>query len=145
MVGVFFMQFFKEDICMAYTFVTSYKDVYIDGIKIHAPAKEGVEIHRDIIQSANTKRTSSGKMKGTNIAVKFNATFSFPPGLTPKEISTIKDLVTSITFEHKLKLVTEYSTYEEYTVYFGDYSSSQYAFIGGKMMNQSLSCKAVEV
>ena len=76
--------------------------MYIDGNKIHAPAKDGVEIHRDLIQSANTKRTSSGKMKGTNIAVKFSATFSFP-------------------------------------------SASQYAFIGGKMMNQSLSFKAVEI
>ena len=130
---------------MAYTFVTSYKEMYIDDTRIHTPAKDGVEIRRDLIQSANTRRTSSGKMKGTNIAVKFNATFSFPPDLTPEEIATIKDLVTSLTFEHKLKLVTEYSTYEEYTVYFGDYSASQYAFIGGKMMNQSLSFKAVEI
>ena len=130
---------------MAYTFVTSYKEMYIDGNKIHAPAKDGVEIHRDLIQSANTKRTSSGKMKGTNIAVKFSATFSFPSSLTPEEVEKIKSLVTSLTFEHKLRLVTEYSTYEEYTVYFGDYSASQYAFIGGKMMNQSLSFKAVEI
>lgn len=130
---------------MAYSFVTSYKEMYIDDKKIHAPSKDGVEIHRDLIQSANTRRTSSGKMKGTNIAVKFSATFSFPASLTPTEVATIKDIVTSLKFEHKIKLVTEYSTYEEYTVYFGDYSASQFAFIGGKMMNQSLSFKAVEV
>ena len=125
--------------------VKTYTSVTIDGVKIHCPSANGVSISRNLIQTSGTRRTASAKMKGKNVAVKATLKFSFPPSLTPKEVKTIRNLVTSLQFEHTLKCVNECSEEETFKVYFGNYSVDQYGFIGGRMMNQSLSFEAVEI
>lgn len=125
--------------------VTTYKSVKIDGTAIACPSANGVSITRNLIQTANTRRTASAKMVGKNVAVKVTYKFSFPPSLTPTQIDTIRRLVTSLTFKHTMTVVNEASKEESFECYFGNYSAEQYGFIGGKMLNQSLSFEAVEI
>lgn len=124
---------------------TKYTAVEIDGKKIHCPSAGGVSITRNLIQSANTRRTAKGNMTGKVVAVKATVSMSFPPGMDPSEIKKIKDIVTSLQFKHTLKLVDETSTVTTLKVYFGSYSAEQYGFINGKMLLQSLSFEAVEI
>ena len=126
-------------------YVTTYKSVKIDNTTIACPQANGVSITRNLIQTAGTKRTSSAKMKGKNVAVKVTYKLSFPPGLSGSQIDTIRRLVTSLTFQHTMKVVNEAGREEEFNCYFGNYTAEQYGFIGGKMLNQSLSFEAVEI
>lgn len=67
-------------------------DLYIDGIKMPTPALEGVTVTKEKVWSANTGRTSSGKMVGTIVAVKAKLTIKWPP-LTWTEAALIEAAV----------------------------------------------------
>ena len=125
--------------------VTSWKAVEIDGEKIATPSHQGVQISRNLIQSAKTRRTANGTMKGRVVEIKATYKISFPPSLTPEQIEKVERLVVNKKFKHTLKIVNEFSKVETLKVYFGNYSTDLYAFINGKMMTQSISFEAVEI
>jgi hypothetical protein len=126
-------------------YVRTYKEVEIDGHKIANPSANGVQITRELVQSANTRRTTSAKMVGKVVGIKVTYKFSFPASLTKSQIEQIEGLVINKTFKHTMKVVNEFSKVETFDCYFGNYSADQYGFIGDKMMNQSLSFEAVEI
>lgn len=121
-----------------------YRKPEIDGVVLPSPQANGVSISRNHIQSSKTRRTANATMTGKVIALKTTVKMSFPPGLSPPTINEIKEKVCNKTFFHKFGFTNEYSEWEEMTVYFGNYSTEQYGFINGKMLNQSLSFEAVE-
>lgn len=122
----------------------SYRKPEIDGEVIASPSVGGVEIQRNQIHSANFKRTSRGNATGTVITNKASIKMSFSPKITKAELKLIKSKTTDKTAFHKFGFTNEFGEWEEKTVYFNNYSISQYAFINGKMLNQSISFEAVE-
>ena len=115
----------------------------VDGKKWKTPAHGGWKITREKIWSANTRRTSSGKMQGTIIAIKTTLDMAFPPSITKSELQTIKNSVDSKEEWHELEFTNELGEVEKDTFYFGNPSYEGYAFLNGKMILSSISIQAV--
>ena len=125
-------------------FLKKYRRPEIDGTVLPAPQANGVSISRNLIQSSKTRRTANATMTGKVVGIKSTVKMSFSPGLEPRVVKQIKEKVCNKTFFHKFGFTNEFSEWEEITVYFGNYSTDQYGFINGKMLNQSISFEAVE-
>ena len=67
-------------------------DLYINGTKMPTPALEGVTVNREKIWSSNTRRTTSGKMVGTVVAVKTTLKIKWS-ALTPDQVGVIEGAV----------------------------------------------------
>lgn len=115
----------------------------VDGKKWRLPSVGGWKITREKIWSANTRRTSSGKMNGTIIAIKTTLDMAFPPNTTKKELEVIKSSVDSTKEWHEIKFTNELGEKETDYFYFGNPSYESYSFIDGKMVLSSISIQAV--
>lgn len=73
----------------------------IGGVEMPTPAMEGVKVSREKIWSANTGRSSSGKMLGTVVAVKTKISVTFPP-LTLSQARKVENAVANGYFSVKL-------------------------------------------
>lgn len=58
-------------------------DLYINGTRCRSPALEGVTVNREKIWSSNHRRTTSGKMVGTVVAVKTTLKIKWPSDARP--------------------------------------------------------------
>lgn len=67
-------------------------DLTINGVAMPAPIMDGIEISDEKIWSANTGRSTTGKMLGTCVAVKRTITITWPT-LTAAQAKTIRAAV----------------------------------------------------
>jgi hypothetical protein len=95
----------------------------VDGVKLPAPAADGVTISNEKLWSQDTGRSASGKLNGTIVAQKVTLAVKWPP-LTPQEAKIINDKATSGEAFHSVKY-TDISG-ETYTkeMYFGSPSGT---------------------
>lgn len=105
-------------------------DLVVNGVTLPAPALNGVTISEEKIWSANTGRTSSGKLVGTLIARKTTLRLKWPP-LTLAQASLIKQAVSSNTAFFPVSFTDESGTRRSLTMYAGTPTYTQYNWIDG--------------
>lgn len=119
-------------------------ELIINGKTMPTPALEGVTISQEKIWSADTGRTSSGKMAGTIVAVKTTLKIRWN-ALTPTQIARIEDAVTDSSnpfvpvryTDMTGKTVTK-------TMYFGTPSYSLYSWADGRQYIKECTVDAIE-
>lgn len=105
---------------------------------------EGLKISVAKIQSANTRRTSSGNMNGTVVTHKYTLDINFVANPSPSKMGQINDLINSHVMFHKVKFTDIDGTTKTKKIYFGDIDYDMYHFINGKYMYNSISFKCIE-
>lgn len=115
-----------------------------NGKTMPTPAHKGVTISTNKIWSANTGRTSTGKMVGTIVATKAKLEIKWPP-LTQDEVALIESVVSDAS---KPFVAVEYTdatgTTVSKTMYFGDVTYTQYSWSDGIRYITDVSVSAIE-
>ncbi|MCD7768656.1 MAG: hypothetical protein LUH36_00840 [Oscillospiraceae bacterium] len=119
-------------------------DLYINGVAMPDPAKEGVVITREKVWSSDTGRSASAKMLGTVVGVKTTIKITWPP-LTPEQVALIDGAV-SDGDEPFIPITYTDATGETVTktVYFGTPSYTVYSWADGMQYIKSVSVSAIE-
>lgn len=105
------------------------------------PALEGVTVSREKIWSANTGRSSSGKMLGTIVAVKTTIKVRWPP-LTLAEAKKIEKAVAEEYFA--VKLTRNGDKIFEGTMYAGTPSYTVYSMAEGMPYARDMAVDLIE-
>lgn len=119
-------------------------ELYINGVQMPTPALEGLTISSEKIWSANTGRTSSGKMAGTIVAIKTTVSIKWPP-LTMAEVAVIEAAVSDKDNPFAAMKYTDMTgkTVEK-TMYFGTPSYTVYSWANGLQIIKDISVDGIE-
>lgn len=119
-------------------------ELYINNTKMPTPALEGLTISSEKIWSANTGRTSSGKMAGTIVAIKTTVSIKWPP-LTMAEVAVIEAAVSDKDNPFVTMKYTDMTgkTVEK-TMYFGTPSYTVYSWANGLQIIKDISVDGIE-
>lgn len=118
-------------------------DLTIGGVAMPTPALEGLTITREKIWSADTGRTSSGKMVGTIVAIKTKISITWPP-LTMEEVATIEEAVSSSNSFVSMSYTDMTGSTVTKTVYFGTPSYTVYSYAEGLQWVKDVTVDGVE-
>ena len=122
----------------------SIRNLTIHGVEMPTPMHKGVKISTNKVWSANTGRTSTGKMVGTIVAVKAKLEIKWPP-LTEDQVALIEAAVSD---RENPFVPVSYTDMAGNTVtktmYFGDVSYSQYSWAGGLRYITDVAVSAIE-
>lgn len=107
------------------------RDLIVNGITLPTPKHQGVTISTNKIWSANTGRTTSGKMVGTIVATKAKLQITWPP-LTEAQVSLIEAAVSDKSTPFFTVSYTDMKgNTVSRTMYAGDITYSQYSWSEG--------------
>lgn len=118
-------------------------DLTIGGVAMPTPALEGLTITREKIWSADTGRTSSGKMVGTIVAIKTKVSITWPP-LTMEEVATIEEAVSSSSSFVSMSYTDMTGSTVTKTVYFGTPSYTVYSYAEGVQWVKDVTVDGIE-
>ena len=119
-------------------------DLTIGGKKMPDPAIEGVTISTEKVWSANTGRTSSGKMVGSIIATKTTIKLKWPV-LTYQQALTIEEAVSDQSKPFVTLAYTDMGGRRvEKTVYFGTPNYTLYSWAEGLQLVKDVSVEGIE-
>lgn len=105
--------------------------LFINGVEMPTPAHKGVTLSSNKIWSANTGRTTAGKMVGTIVAIKHKLEIKWPP-LTMEQVALIESQVSDPANGFiPVKYTDMTGKTVEYTMYTGDVSYTQYSWQEG--------------
>ncbi len=114
----------------------------INGVTMPTPALQGVTLSSNKVWSADTGRTSSGKMVGTLVAVKAKIEIKWPP-LTFAQVALIEAAVSGDAFV-PVQYTDMSGTTVTKTMYFGTPSYTQYSWCDGVCYVTDVSVDGVE-
>lgn len=107
------------------------RELYINGVLMPTPALNGVTISSNKVWSANTGRTTTGKMVGTIVCVKHKIAIKWPP-LTEAQAAVIEAAVSDTDNPFVPVQYTDMAgNTVTYTMYFGDVTYTQYSWSEG--------------
>lgn len=119
-------------------------ELYINGVQMPTPALEGLTITSEKVWSANTGRSSSGKMLGTIVAIKATISIKWPP-LTPAQVTIIEAAVSDKNSPFAtLKYTDMTGTTVTKTVYFGTPSYTVYSWANGTQYIKDVTVDGIE-
>lgn len=81
--------------------------LYIDDVYMPEPASKGIFFSNEKVWSANTGRSTSGKMNGSIVTIKKTRTFKFPP-LTASELDKLDKAISAKKEWHTVKYTDEW-------------------------------------
>lgn len=119
-------------------------ELYINGVQMPTPALEGMTITSEKIWSANTGRSTSGKMLGTVVAVKTTISITWPP-LTFAQAALIEAAVSDK--DHPfvpVKYTDMAGNTVTKTMYFGTPSYTVYSHAANLQMIKDLTVDGIE-
>lgn len=105
--------------------------LYIDDELMPEPAFQGISFSDEKVWSANTARSTSGRMNGSIVALKKTRSLQFPP-LTRYELNQLNSVINSKTEWHTIEYTdVEDNTIFKFECYFGTptyniYSAAKY-------------------
>ena len=107
------------------------RNLTVNGITLPTPKHQGVTISTNKIWSANTGRTTSGKMVGTIVATKAKLQITWPP-LTEAQVALIEAAVSDRSTPFFTVSYTDMKgNTVSRTMYAGDITYSQYSWSEG--------------
>lgn len=119
------------------------KQLKINGVVMPTPAYEGITITHEKIWSADTGRTTDGKMVGTIVALKTKLQIKWPP-LTSEQAQIIDNAVNTTTGFVPMEYVEIDGNIHQKTVYFGVPTYTQHSWAGTNLILTDVAVDAIE-
>lgn len=119
-------------------------ELFVDGVQLPTPAKEGITFSSNKIWSSNTGRLEqTGLIAGTIVTIKRKLEIKWNH-LNWDEVSAIEDAVSTLTPFHTLTFTDVHGITTSMTVYFGDPKYTQYSWADGARWFNDVSVSAIE-
>lgn len=119
-------------------------ELFVDGVQLPTPAKEGIKFTVNKIWSSNTGRLEqTGILAGTIVCIKRKLEITWP-SLTWSQVQTIENAVSTLTPFHTLTYTDMTGAVTSMTVYFGDPGYTQYSWADGMQWVNDVSVSAIE-
>lgn len=120
------------------------RDLTVNGITLPTPKHQGVKISTNKVWSANTGRTTSGKMVGTIVATKAKLQITWPP-LTEAQVALIEAAVSDRSTPFFTVSYTDMAGNSvSRTMYAGDITYSQYSWLEGRRYVTDVAVSLIE-
>lgn len=119
-------------------------ELYVDGVQLPTPAKDGITFSSNKIWSSNTGRLEqSGLIAGTIVCIKRKLEIKWNH-LSWDQVSAIESAVSTLVPFHTLTFTDLHGTTTTMSVYFGDPKYTQYSWAAGMQWFDDVSVSAIE-